>query len=129
MDVLYGSRLSFLPVLAHNHATQPHIQQSTCAQWEHDVAVSACTVQHTATYSIQLHIMALLVYVIRAQLVLLGQVQSRLPVPLSNETGQFVLGTQLSNGHQHPPPHHCGRLALLLPLAKWPMQTTTNTKW
>ena len=135
MDILHGCviwiRPFVLPVLAQTRATQPHISfhpQSTWAQWEHDVAASACTEQHTATYSLRLHITTfLLVYVIWAELVLLGQVQSRLPLPVSDEIGQLVLGTQLSDGHHHPPPHHCGRLALLLPLAKRPMQR--NTKW
>ena len=71
----------------------------------------------------------LLVYVIWAEMVLLRQLQSRLPVAVSDEAGQLVLGTQLSDGHHHPPPHHCGRLALLLPLAKRPMQMITNTEW
>ena len=48
---------------------------------------------------------------------------------MSDEAGQLVLGTQLSDGHHHPPPHHCGRLALLLPFAKRPMQMTSNTRW
>ncbi len=70
MNVSNGSRILFLPVLELTvrpvSHTSPFHPQSTCAQWEFDVAVSTCTVEHAATDIIQSHIMALLVYVIWA---------------------------------------------------------------
>ncbi len=60
---------------------------------------------------------------------LLRQLQSRMPLPLTNEAGQLVLRAQLSDSHHHPPTHHCGTLTLLLLLAERPMQMITNSEW
>ena len=93
---------------SHTFQSQSH---SMCAQRQHQVAMSTCTEQSTATDIIQSHIVPPHVYVIWAQVVLLRQLQSRLPLPMSDETGQLVLRTLLSDGHPHSSPHHCGTLA------------------
>lgn len=63
---------------------------------------------------------ATLVYVVGAELVLHCQVQGGLPLLLADQPSQLILRVQLSDAHQHPPPHHCGGSALLLPSPKRP---------